>query len=160
MTDWSLTSLNTLIVTDWDNTNWEGDPEMTPVDGFRDRPLGSDPEVMKNDNPSPVIEGVAENRLFFERTYDDWGYENNEMDWRTVNERENDWSLTSLNALIVTDWDRMNRDGVPDMIPVEGLRDNPSGRDPDMIENERSSPLIVGETENDSPADRIYEVWG
>ena len=68
VTDWSLTSLNALIVTDWDNTNWDGDPEMTPVDGLRDRPTGSDPDVIENDKPSPVIEGVAENGLFFDRT--------------------------------------------------------------------------------------------
>ena len=55
----------------------------------------------------------------------------------------------------MTDCNRMNRDGVPDITPVEGLRDNPSGSDPEVIENDRSSPLIVGETENDIPADRI-----
>ncbi len=41
---------------------------MTPVDGLRDRPTGSDPDVIENDKPSPVIEGVAENGLFFDRT--------------------------------------------------------------------------------------------
>ena len=68
VTDWSLTWLNALIVTEWDITNWDGDPEITPVDGFRDRPIGSDPDVIENDKPSPVIEGVAENGLFFDRT--------------------------------------------------------------------------------------------
>ena len=53
-----------------------------------------------------------------------------------VNERMNDLSLTSFDALIVTDCDIMTRDGIPDTIPVEGLRDSPIGRDPDMIENE------------------------
>ncbi len=57
--------------------------------------------------------------------------------------------------MIVTDCNRMNRDGVPDITPVEGLRDNPLGSDPEVIENDRSSPLTVGETENDTPADRI-----
>ncbi len=36
------------------------------------------------------------------------------------------------------------------MTPVEVLRDNPIGRDPDEIENESSSPSTVGEIENDS----------
>ena len=65
-----------------------------------------------------------------------------------MNERENDRSLTSLNTLIETDRDSTNNDGVPDMIPVEGLRDSPSGSDPDVIENEGSSPLIDGVIEN------------
>ena len=72
-----------------------------------------------------------------------------------VNERMNDLSLTSFDALIVTDCDIMTRDGIPDTIPVEGLRDNPIGRDPDMIEKKGSLPMTVGKTENDSPADRI-----
>ena len=75
-----------------------------------------------------------------------------------MNERENDRSLTSLNTLIETDRDNTNNDGVPDMIPVEGLRDNPSGSDPDVIENDRSSPSTEGEIENNTPADKIYEV--
>ena len=62
------------------------------------------------------------------------------MSW-IVNERENDWSLTSLNALIVTDWDNTDWEGDPEMIPVVELRDRPIGRDPDMIENESWSPL-------------------
>ena len=80
------------------------------------------------------------------------------MSW-IVNERENDWSLTSLNALIVTDWDDTDWEGIPDMIPVDELRDRPIGRDPDMIENESWSPLTVGEIENDSFLDRTYEDW-
>ena len=40
------------------------------------------------------------------------------------------------------------------MTPVEVLRDNPIGRDPDEIENESSSPSTVGITENDSSIDR------
>ena len=54
------------------------------------------------------------------------------MSW-IVNERENDWSLTSLNALIVTDWDDTDWEGIPDTIPVEGLIDRPIGRDPDEM---------------------------
>ena len=65
------------------------------------------------------------------------------MSW-IVNERENDWSLTWLNALIVTDWDDTDWEGVPDIIPVEGLSDRSIGRDPDMIENESWSPLTEG----------------
>ena len=69
------------------------------------------------------------------------------MSW-IVNERENDWSLTWLNALIVTDWDDIDWEGVPDIIPVEGLSDRSIGRDPDMIENESWSPLTIGVIEN------------
>ena len=58
--DWSLTSLNALIVTDWDNTDWEGDPEMIPVVELRDRPIGKDPEMIENDSSSPSTEGVIE----------------------------------------------------------------------------------------------------
>ena len=75
------------------------------------------------------------------------------MSW-IVNERENDWSLTSLNALIVTDWDDTDWEGEPDIIPVDELRDRPKGRDPDMIENNSSSPLIEGMIETGSSLDR------
>ena len=79
------------------------------------------------------------------------------MDWRTVNERENDLSLlTSFDTLIVTDWDMMNWEGVPDIIPFEGLKDRPIGRDPEVIENDKSSPSTVGEIENGSFLDRTY----
>ena len=80
------------------------------------------------------------------------------MSW-IVNERENDWSLTSLNALIVTDWNDTDWEGEPKMIPVDELRDRPIGRDPDMIENESSSPLIVGMIEIGSSLDRTYDDW-
>ena len=70
------------------------------------------------------------------------------MSW-IVNERENDWSLTSLNALIVTNWDDTVWEGIPEMIPVVELRDRPVGRDPEMIENDSSSPSTVGATENE-----------
>ena len=75
------------------------------------------------------------------------------MSW-IVNERENDWSLTWLNALIVTDWDDTDWEGVPDIIPVVELRDRPIGRDPDVIENETSSSLTVGMIETGSSLDR------
>ena len=80
------------------------------------------------------------------------------MSW-IVNERENDWSLTWLNALIVTDWDDTDWEGVPDIIPVVELSDSPIGRDPDMIENESWSPLIVGMIEIGSSLDRTYDDW-
>ena len=70
------------------------------------------------------------------------------MSW-IVNERENDWSLTSLNALIVINWDDTVWEGIPEMIPVVELRDRPVGRDPEMIENDSSSPSTVGATENE-----------
>ena len=43
------------------------------------------------------------------------------------------------------------------MTPVDGLSESPTGRDPDMIENESSSPLIVGTIENDSSFVRANE---
>ena len=67
VTERSLTSLNALIVTEWDITNREGNPEMTPVDGLRDNPIGSNPDVIEKDKSSPVIEGVAEKGRFFDR---------------------------------------------------------------------------------------------
>ena len=69
------------------------------------------------------------------------------MSW-IVNERENDWSLTWLNALIVTNWDDTNWDGIPDMIPVDWLINSPIGSDPDETVNDRSSPSTVGVIEN------------
>ena len=81
------------------------------------------------------------------------------MSW-TVNERENDWSLTWFEALIVTDCDKTDWEGDPDIIPVDGLRFNPIGSDPDDIENESSSPLTVGVIENNSFFDREYDEWG
>ena len=68
------------------------------------------------------------------------------MSW-IVNERENNWSLTSLNALIVTDWDDIDWEGVPDIIPVEGLIMSPMGRDPEVIEKKGFVPCFSGETE-------------
>ena len=81
------------------------------------------------------------------------------MGVRTVNERENDWLLTWLRALMVTDWDDIAWEGIPEMIPVDELRDRPIGSDPDMIENESSSPLIVGMIEIGSSLDRTYDDW-
>ena len=77
------------------------------------------------------------------------------MDWRMVNVRENDRSLlTSFEALIVTDWDKTNSEGVPDIVPFEGLKDKPLGRDPDEIENDKSSPSIEGVIETGLSFDR------
>ena len=73
-----------------------------------------------------------------------------------VNMSVKDSALTSFDTLIVTDWDDTDLEGIPDIIPFEGLRDRPVGRDPDMIENDKSSPSTVGEIENDSPADWTY----
>ena len=49
--------------------------------------------------------------------------------------------------------------GVPDMIPVDEWNDRPIGRDPDIMENDRSSPLTIGEIENGLSFDRAYEDW-
>ena len=71
-TDWSLTWFDALIVTDWDNIDWEGIPDIIPVVELRDRPIGRDPEVIENETSSPLRVGVIENGLFFDRTKEDW----------------------------------------------------------------------------------------
>ena len=43
------------------------------------------------------------------------------------------------------------------MIPVVELRDRPIGKDPEMIENDSSSPLTIGMIENDSSFVRANE---
>ena len=68
------------------------------------------------------------------------------MSW-IVNERENDWSLTSLNALIVINWDDTVWEGIPEMIPVVELIDRPIGSDPDAREKKGLVPCTVGKTE-------------
>ena len=40
------------------------------------------------------------------------------------------------------------------MTPVDGLSESPTGRDPDVIEKDSSSPLTVGEMENELFFDR------
>ena len=80
------------------------------------------------------------------------------MSW-TVNERENDWSLTWFEALIVTDCDKTDWEGDPDIIPVDGLRFNPIGSDPDDTENDILSPLIEGVIENDSYLVNANDDW-
>jgi len=57
---------------------------------LRDKPIGRDPEMIENDSSSPLTIGMIENELFFDRTYEDKGYENEEIGVITVNEREND----------------------------------------------------------------------
>ena len=82
-----------------------------------------------------------------------------EGDVRTEKDREKDWSLTSLWALIVSDCDDIDWEGVPDIIPDEESIERPSGRDPEVIENDRLSPLIVGEIENDWSLGMTYDDW-
>ena len=82
------------------------------------------------------------------------------MDWRTVNEMVIDWSLTSLNALIVTNWEDMDWIGIPYMVPFEELRYSPEGRDPSMIENDNWSPLIEGSIENETSLGMTWDDWG
>ena len=74
---------------------------------------------------------------------------------RTVNEIVNDWLLTPLRALIITDWDNSDWEGDPDIIPEVELRDKPWGRDPSMIEKNGWSPLIEGVAENVSWTEMI-----
>ena len=66
--NWLLTSLNASIVTDWDDTNWEGIPYIIPVVELRDKPIGRDPEMIENDSSSPSTEGVIETGWSLERT--------------------------------------------------------------------------------------------
>ena len=68
-----FTSFDTLIVTDWDITDWEGIPDMTPVDSLRVKPLGSAPDVIENDKSSPSTIGVTENDWSFARAKTVWG---------------------------------------------------------------------------------------
>ena len=68
-----LISLKALIVTDWDDIDWDGIPDMIPVDELIDNPIGRDPDEIVNERPSPLIEGMIENDSFFVKTYDDWG---------------------------------------------------------------------------------------
>ena len=71
------------------------------------------------------------------------------MNW-TENDIEKERKLTSLVALMVTDWEETDWEGIPEITPVSGLRDSPEGRDPEVIENETWSPLMKGVIENDS----------
>ena len=158
--NWLLTPLNASIVTDWDDTNWEEIPYIIPVVELRDKPIGRDPEMIENDNSSPLTIGMIENDSSFVRANEDWEELNEEMGVRTVNERENDWLLTWLRALMVTDWDDIAWEGIPEMIPVDELRDRPIGSDPDVIENDSSSPSTVGMIENILLFARINEDWG
>ena len=81
------------------------------------------------------------------------------MGVRMVNVIVLNWLLTSLNASIVTDWDDTNWEGIPYIIPVVELNKSPIGRDPEMIENDSSSPSTVGTIENDSSFVRANEDW-
>ena len=72
MTEKLLTSLKALIITDWEEMDWDGIPDIIPDDELRERPVGRNPEMMENDRLSPVIEGMMENGLSFNMTYEDW----------------------------------------------------------------------------------------
>ena len=76
-----------------------------------------------------------------------------------MNEIVNDRLLTWLKELIVTSWDKIDWEGIPEMIPFEELKERPSGRDPSMIEKESWSPLMKGLIEINSSFDKIYEDW-
>jgi len=65
---WLLTWLNALIVTDWDDTDWEGDPDIIPVDELKIKPVGSNPDMIEKDCSSPSTVGEIQNGLFFDRT--------------------------------------------------------------------------------------------
>ena len=65
-----------------------------------------------------------------------------------------------LQTSTVRDVDSIAVEGVPDIIPFEGLKDRPIGRDPEVIENDKSSPSTVGEIENGSFLFRTYVELG
>ena len=157
--DWSLTSLNALIVTDWDDTDWEGVPDIIPVDEMRDRPIGRDPDVIENESSSPLTVGMIETGSSLDRTYDDWGYENEEIGVITVNERTTVSIAVPLIASIVTDWEESNWEGDPEMTPVDGLIDRPLGSDPETVEIVETL-VRLGVIEKDSPWPMMRLVWG
>ena len=52
---------------DVDSIAVEGVPDIIPLDGFRERPIGSDPDEIKK-CPSPSTVGITENDLYIDRT--------------------------------------------------------------------------------------------
>ena len=66
--NWFSNSLDTLIVTDWDDTDWEGVPEMIPVDELSDSPTGRDPDETENESWSPSTVGMIETGSSLDRT--------------------------------------------------------------------------------------------
>ena len=64
-----------------------------------------------------------------------------------------------LEAWIVIDVDGNVDEGIPEMIPVDWLRDRPGGRVPEVIVNTGLSPEMIGEIENDCPLMRVNENW-
>ena len=61
-----LTWFEALIVTDWDDNDWEGDPEMIPFDELSDNPIGRDPDEIENESLSPLTVGQRENGTPFD----------------------------------------------------------------------------------------------
>mgnify|MGYP001839880005 CR=1 FL=1 len=59
--------LQTSTVRDVDSIAVEGVPDIIPLDGFRERPIGSDPDEIKK-CPSPSTVGITENDLYIDRT--------------------------------------------------------------------------------------------
>ena len=64
-----------------------------------------------------------------------------------------------LEAWIVIDVDGNVDEGIPEMIPVDWLRERPGGRVPEVIVNRGLSPEMIGEIENDCPLMRVNENW-
>ena len=56
------------MITDWDMTDWEGVPEITPIDEFRVSPVGRDPDRIENEGSYPWIVGVIEKESSIDRT--------------------------------------------------------------------------------------------
>ena len=76
---------------------------MVPFDELIFKPLGREPDVIEKEISSPLTVGEIENGLSLVITQDDCEYENDEIGVRIVNVSVTDRSLTSFDALIVTD---------------------------------------------------------
>ena len=66
---------------------------------------------------------------------------------------------TWLDAWMVMFVRWMEDRGVPDMIPVDEWNDRPIGRDPDIMENDRSSPSQVGLMKFTNVSSVMKMVW-
>ena len=49
----------------------EGEPDMIPDVELSDNPIGSDPDEIENERPSPSTVGEKENDLFFGRAIEE-----------------------------------------------------------------------------------------
>ena len=52
--------MDALIVINRDDTDWDGIPDIKPVVGLSDRPIGRDPDEMEKKGLVPCVSGEAE----------------------------------------------------------------------------------------------------